>query len=190
MFDYSMFSSFDNSKNLAFEAKITRDFNVIEEWLPARMSSILDIGCGMGGIDILIQNSRSVRRIYLIDGDGTGEKRNGFDHEMKPWNDVKEAKQFVAGNVSNCTVYDKMPARFLVDLIISLKSWGHHYPVDTYLSLAKRSLRSTGRIILDIRRIHKEVGLRSMSSGGFQLISCIYETEKSERMMFERRDNQ
>jgi len=182
-----MFSPFDDTKNLAFEAKIIRDFNMIEEWLPARIDNILDIGCGMGGIDILIQRSRNASKIYLIDGDGTGEKRNGFDAEMKPWNDVREAKQFIAGNVSNCKVYDKTPTRFFVDLVISLKSWGHHYPIDTYLTLVERSLRYYGRVILDIRKGHKEVGLRSMLNNGFWLLSCIYETEKSERMVFEKR---
>jgi len=187
MFNYSMFYHFVSTKGALFEAKIDRDFSMIESWLPARMDSVLDIGCGMGGIDILIQRNRFVKRIYLIDGDGTGEKRNGFSHEMKPWNDVREAKQFIAGNVSNCTVYDKIPTRFLVDLVISLKSWGHHYPVCTYLPLVKRSLHPAGHVIMDIRKIHKEIGLRTMSDNDFRFLSCIYETEKSERMVFDRK---
>ena len=38
------------------------------------------------------------------------------------------------------------------DVMISLLSWGFHYPVSTYSDLAVRSLRSGGTLILDVRK--------------------------------------
>lgn len=41
------------------------------------------------------------------------------------------------------------------ELIYSNCSWGHHYPIETYLDLARRSLRAGGVLIVDLRRGEK-----------------------------------
>jgi len=63
-------------RNRRIREKIVRDFNMVKEWLPIRVNTILDIGCGMGEIDILIQQSEGISKIYLIDGDGTTRNEN------------------------------------------------------------------------------------------------------------------
>jgi SAM-dependent methyltransferase len=39
-----------------------------------------------------------------------------------------------------------------LDLVISLASWGFHYPLRTYLDQVHRALAPGGRLILDVRR--------------------------------------
>ncbi len=39
-----------------------------------------------------------------------------------------------------------------VDLVISLISWGFHYPVATYLDRTHELLKPGGRLILDVRK--------------------------------------
>lgn len=39
-----------------------------------------------------------------------------------------------------------------LDLVISLVSWGFHFPVSTYLDQVHDLLREGGRLILDLRK--------------------------------------
>jgi SAM-dependent methyltransferase len=171
----------------AFEAKTERDFKTIKDWCPGRVDSILDIGCGLGSVNILIARYIYPLYINIIDGDGTEDKRTSFHENTKAWMDRKVTRDFIQRNVSPvCDVRDYPPDPSLTiesDLIISLKSWGHHYPVSMYLGLVQRSLRSGGRVIMDIR-IGRGDGLRAMHEGGFKYLDTTYETPKCKRMVF------
>jgi hypothetical protein len=192
-FDYSNWPVDDEDKIPEFEEKTHRDLDSVKGWFPSSMQSILDIGCGRAAIDILFSRSYPETEIHLMDGDGTGMELVGFVPDLKAWNDVITAQRFV---VANTFVYDKVFAHVAdplltipSDLIISLKSWGHHYPVDIYLGLVQRSLREGGRVIMDIRRERKnlEHGLPKMIDAGFRLLARgVYETPKCERMVFGR----
>jgi SAM-dependent methyltransferase len=179
---------FSQASIQAFEDKTARDFETIKNWYPSKIDSILDIGCGLGSVNILLaQDWLYLREINIIDGDGTVDKRTSFSEDTQAWSDRKLARDFIKSNVSyRCNVLDHPPDPSLTihaDLIISLKSWGHHYPVSVYLDLVKRSLLPGGRIVMDIRRRRGD-GLRAMEEGGFQYLATTYETPKCERMVF------
>jgi SAM-dependent methyltransferase len=172
-----------------FESKAERDYNTIKDWILPEYRSVLDIGSGLGGVDILIGNETNIRTINIMDGDGTVEKTSSYRDDTSAWCDRKIAWDLISRNVPfECIVKDYPPDSSLtipVDLVISLKSWGHHYPVAVYLPLVERSLAPGGRVIMDIRH-RRGNGLQYMQDHGFQRIGATYETPKCLRMVFER----
>ncbi len=169
-----------------YEEYIARQFESIQRWIPDSVSSVLDIGCGLGGINIpLCHAFPSVKRIKLIDGDGTGERKMSYNLDTTAWMDRKIAVSFVRANVDSVIVSEYPPDKAYVpaELMISIKSCGHHYPVDVYIPLMKKSLYKTKRVILDIRR--KTNGVETMEENGFRMIGQCYETNKHKRIIFE-----
>ena len=115
------------------------DFEQIEPYLPESVDSILDIGCGMAGIDILLKQKYPEAKLYLLDGDGPKEDwRGGFESEMKPFSSREVATEFLKSNgVTVDRWYDIGTQDIEADLVISLLSWGWHYPLETYKVKAK-----------------------------------------------------
>jgi hypothetical protein len=86
-------------RDTAQKAKLAKDAWHIEQWnescnetagwLAENMpieGDLLDIGCGLGGIDVLL--SPLVDHMYLLDGTGWDDKRLGYQQETKPWNSL------------------------------------------------------------------------------------------------------
>ncbi len=124
-----------------------------------------------------------------MDSNAEFSKASTFSNDPNPWKDREIATSFVSVNIpKNREIKGHPPDPNITvpsDLIISLKSCGHHYPVGVYIDLMKRSLLPNGRIILDIRR--GTSGLKIMCNGGFTCIgTCDYDSPKCERMVFRR----
>lgn len=167
--------------------RIEQDFQAMLPWLPKRVSSILDIGCGYGHIDDhLIRHYGGQGyggiglSIHLLDGDETvlsvGKERTGYLAKTKPWRDRNVAVSRIKNAFPACQVYGHPANPNLTipcDLIISRRAWGHHFPIATYIGLADRSLRHSGRIITDIRldRGRDTDGLGAFQSYGFRVVS-------------------
>ena len=174
-----------------YEEYCQRHFDSLRPWIAASTSSVLDIGAGKAGVDILI--ARHLGRpltINLLDGDGTGARQMSFRATTQAWADRNIGVMMLEANIpasDDMRVLAHAPdpaATIPADLIISLKSWGHHYPVEIYCDLARRSLRGGGVLILDIRRKHIEAGRHRLSEAGFVFVGQAYETEKSRRLVF------
>lgn len=178
-------------------SRFTRDMEGMGPWLPARIDSFLDIGCGSGRLAALLaQHYGGAVDIHLIDGgkriEPEGKEQIGFEYTRAAWNDRAAAVAEVRKRVPTARVFDYPPNPSLslrppgaqVDLIVSTKSWGHHYGIGVYLDLARRSLRPGGRIVLDVRE--KTNGVEEMAAGGFSVIGEIPSgTDKCRRFVFE-----
>ena len=81
------------------------------------------------------------------------------------------------------TTDNRIPFGSSFGLIISLISWGFHYPVTTYLSEAARVLASDGSVILDVRKGTN--GLRELRSQ-FSDVRVISEKPKFLRLCARR----
>jgi hypothetical protein len=158
--------------------RIEQECERLVPFLPARVSSILDIGCGNHPlIDIWLSRYYSnPLTIHLIDGDKQirprGKEQVNFRQQTIPWRDRNAAIAMLHREVAGCAVYGHPPDPGLTipcDLIVSRRSWGHHYPISTYIDLADRSLREGGRIIVDIR--NETDGLKVFGKRGFRVIS-------------------
>jgi len=112
----------------------------------------LDIGCGLGGMSALIAHHCG-GMLHLMDGTGWADRRTGFGPDMDAFNDMHLTAEMM--RLNGVARYKPWPIGAAdippVDNIVSLLSWGWHYPVETYLPLARRILRPGGRLILDIR---------------------------------------
>lgn len=123
---------------------VKKDFEQIEPYLPETVNSILDIGCGMAGIDVFLKRKYPDAKLYLLDGDG--EKFGaGWNKKLEPFSSRSIAEKLLKANgVEVDGWYDiGTPEKLAADLVISLLSWGFHYPLDTY--------KVSGFVICDLR---------------------------------------
>lgn len=176
----------DSLKRL--EEATLRHFEGIKPWLPVRAGAILDIGCGLGAIDVLIARQLRPREIGLLDGEELGERVSSYQKDgCKPWFNAGIAAALVSLNVTGalCRALPPDPLlSFPADLVISLKSWGHHYPISVYLPLVMRSMPVDGRLIVDIRQ--NTDGKTMLEAAGFEFMAICYESKKCHRMVFRR----
>jgi SAM-dependent methyltransferase len=170
--------------NLAVEyaEAIAKEFAAMVPFLPPEVESVLDIGCGMAGIDVLFWRHYQPD-LYLLDGTGMTEERVGFHQTMKPYNSMKVARELLALNgVPAGRVSEGLPES--CDLVISLFSWGFHYPVSVYLPLVKRVLWHGGRLLLDLR---KGTGGEEALRADFDRVGVLPPWSKADRVCFERK---
>jgi SAM-dependent methyltransferase len=157
-------------KSLFFGAQIKNDFNknmveeysIIRQFLPQNIDSILDIGCGVAGIDVLISNYYANKiNVFLIDK--TRIDKNvyyGFKQRGSFYNSLEIAKNLLETNgvpsdriyIQEATDDNKITFENKFDVVISLISWGYHYPVATYLDQAYEKLKPLGILIIDTRK--------------------------------------
>lgn len=174
---------------MGIDTSVRREFAEMEPYLPKGVKSILDIGCGPAQIDVLLgQHYGAPLEIHLMDGDGTKEQRVGYRPQIEAWNDRRAARRMVKealGDRFKVLAWEPDPNLTIrgLDLIISLKSWCHHYPCAIYLPLVNRSLRPGGKLIVDIR--NKTDGLEVLREAGYRQVVKIGETRKCERWLLE-----
>jgi len=142
---------------------INQEFESIKSFIPNHTRSILDIGCGMAGINIPI--FRYFQRLeidfYLLDRTFIEERiYYHFQERGAFYNSLRMAKEFLQENglPSNKIHLIHAPQDGIIrlgqkiDLLISLISWGWHYPIATYLDSVINLLSPNGRLIVDVRR--------------------------------------
>jgi SAM-dependent methyltransferase len=175
----------------AYEKNIVRDFETIEEFLPMNPSpSILDIGAGLGGIDIyLYDHYKSDARLFLLDKEGYSYKVfYGFYPNASKYNSFDMTRRFLADNgikLEDIRCVDAERNEHLnlfqhrFDVIISLLSCGFHYPVETYLPLIKMTLNRDGVCILDIRSGMGQQEVLKQSFAHVEIIKTIKQVERT-----------
>jgi hypothetical protein len=135
-----------NGGNKDWSASFLRDYDEIESYLPARAGRILDIGCGMAGIDVLLKRRYPEAELWLLDGGWkTGAPRAGYHPTMDGFSDREPANELLAANgiAADRWIDIGTTEHLEADLVISLASWGYHYPLSTY--------HVTGYCIADLR---------------------------------------
>lgn len=169
--------------------RIHREYEKLKPVLPDKIGTVLDIGCGLAGIDVLIARSHGTKRVQLVDGDGTGPRQMGFRADTTAWADVLIGATLLDANVPRLEIFTARPSGGLwdpqyCDIAISFKSWCHHYPAETYAEHVRRVLKPSGTLIVDIRRGTN--GVAVLRDYGFWLVEKVDETPKCERMVFSR----
>lgn len=145
-----------------YRAWLARDYRSIRPFLPDRIRCLVDVGCGIAGIDVLLFRHYGRPRelgVHLYDRSATsGLVTYGFKGESEFYNSLELAEETLAANgvprerVRSHEVTDTGAVRFpRADLVVSLLSWGFHYPVGTYLEAVRDALVPGGRVILDVR---------------------------------------
>jgi SAM-dependent methyltransferase len=142
-----------------YRALMKAEWDSILPFLPETVEVVADIGCGIGGIhEFSGTHFTDLRRIYLIDKpESAGPIYYGFHTTGSAYNELDLSVAYLRSvNVRQEIIYpidlnlDTLPEdRF--DLVLSLLSWGFHFPVDTYLEYITRHLAEAGVLIIDIR---------------------------------------
>ncbi len=176
-----------------FSADMEREYDLIKNHLPDNPQNILDIGCGVAGIDIMLYRHYSQSGIgsnpylHLFDKTEINKKvYYGLEKEAAYYNSLGIAREILIVNgvepshISTQEVTDKpiFPGKRF-DLVISLISWGFHYPINMYIEEVFNSLKIGGMLIVDAR---KGTDGESMLEKKFGSLTIISETTKYRRI--------
>jgi len=135
-----------------------KEYNVIKNYLPRRVSNLMDIGCGLGIINIFFQQHYNDNiKYFLIDKNKIDLKiKYGFKENYESYNVLQETKKLLNSNGiknENILMIDAEKQIVIdqkIDFVISLKSMGYHYPYETYLPLLKKVTSSNCTFIFDL----------------------------------------
>jgi hypothetical protein len=116
-----------------YQESCLQDYTMIYKYLPEKVGSIIDIGCGMAGIDVFLKRRYPDAELYLLDGDGD-EFACGWNDTMKPFSSREAAEELLGLNGIKVTGWLPVNTKkkLKADLIISLLSYGFHYPISAY----------------------------------------------------------
>jgi hypothetical protein len=118
------------------------EFNEILPYLPKEINSIMDIGCGVAGIDILLMQRYPNASLILLDEDGNREEVGGFHQTYTPYTSREVVNKLLEMNGITRYKWKPIGSKGLLkaDLVISLLSWGYHYPLSTYKVKSKMTI--------------------------------------------------
>ena len=154
--------------------------------------SVLDIGAGLGGVDLALRKIFALEKIVLLDKNAEearvfygfeerGAYYNSLDlaRQMLELNGVPSEEIFCLEAPSDGNIVLPPEAGKSVDLVISTISWGFHYPISLYLESVHRLLSKDGSLIVDVR---KGTGGREALSSLFS-VETIAESDRGERLL-------
>lgn len=177
-----------------YTADMEKEYLSIQNALPPSLDSILDIGCGVAGVDVFLARHYASQcpEFYLLD---KTHIENRVFYGFKPagsfYNSLQVAKDLLAANqidpsrvhTIEATPQNEIPVDTNVDLIISLISWGYHYPVQTYLENAYNLLAEKGTLIIDVRK--NTPGLEQLKNK-FKNLEIIIDHKKYVRVLAQK----
>lgn len=174
-----------------YDADMQNEYNSIKHVLPDSCSSVLDIGCGVAGIDVFINRhySEQAPDFYLLDKSRVEKSVFYMFHEQAAfYNSLDVARETLHANgISPECIHlleandrNEISMDVPVDLVLSLISWGFHYPVDIYVERVHELLSENGVVILDVRKGTDGIDVLWRVFGQ---VDVILETEKQYRVM-------
>ena len=165
------------------EELFQREIELIKNYLPKKAKNIIDIGCGLGIINIFlnkIYNNQS--NFFLLDKNRIDKViKYGFSSDYESYNDLKETRNLLINNdirpssINTLDVEKDFKIDAKIDLVISLKSMGYHYPIDQYLKLFQNCCDENTSFIFDVSEGYYN---ESLFKKHFESVDIIYE-EKS-----------
>jgi SAM-dependent methyltransferase len=174
---------------VAYAKTITDIYAMIEPHFPRHCRNLLDVGSGLGAIDVLIHRKTSAN-VYLLDGTAAAHTTKLY---RKPINDMMVAREFLHANGVRLegyyspglqlTSFGAEPYAF--DLVVSFASWCFHYPPRDYIEFIAKRLRRGGRLIVEVRRGRPDY-VAELLAQPIRLVALAGVGEKFERHVYER----
>ncbi len=128
-------------------------------------AKIIDIGSGVAVVDLLLYSYIPNSTFYLVDQEresidnlGTSLPHTPYTIEYPTYNswapiiDAIETSNFDKDRFHFLTPSDSFPEE--VDAVTSYFSWCFHYPKEVYWEKTINSLKTGGKLILDVRPLH------------------------------------
>lgn len=146
----------------SLEIMAKKDFSMIERFLPEQCSEVLDIGCGLGLVDLYIHHHYNTDiNFTLVDANDTivdTHRIRGFNKNYVFYNSMSYVQQFLVNNgirKDNLELVNIMTQKFVTekkyDVILSFLACGWHFSIETYMDIFENNLSDNGVLILDIR---------------------------------------
>ena len=142
-----------------------KEFNSIKNYLPKNSKNILDIGCGLGVINIYLNDYYSKKSYFtLIDKNYIDKKVTyGFNNNSESYNKLEVTKDFLMSNGFKTEQLQLINAdeNFVLnnkyELIISLFSMGYHYSIKNYIDIIKNISTKSTKFIFDLSLEYNEL---------------------------------
>jgi len=169
----------------AYEASLLAQYLSVQPFLPSQCDSILDIGSGLGGIDIhLSRHYGSQPHVCLLDGDNNDPV---VKRSFEPHNSMSVAFDFLHKNgVTNVSSVGpgqlNTRAKGEFDLVVSFSAYAFHIHPGEYLADLKHVCHANTVLIFDVRRT-KVDWLRDLVDA-FGVPKVVEEAEKYMRVAF------
>jgi len=138
-----------------------KEFLTIEKFIDVEDKFFLSIGGGMGGLELIVNQSFHNRNYYFIEKNYISKKiKYGWGGKVndEAYNDLSIQKSFLVTNgMQNSQInifdYDKdsLPT-IKFDVIISLLSLDYHYDFELYMDYLKKVCKPSTKIIFDTIR--------------------------------------
>jgi SAM-dependent methyltransferase len=171
-------------------------FQAIRPHIPKKCHKVLDIGCGIGLLDLFIYRNAPDEKpdLYLFDKsvDLTAPSSasiapTGFNDLYVFTASLAQSARFLELNgvadrhihlceVGTWSISNGAP----FDLVFSRKSWGFHYPLSEYLDEVVSSVAGQGALITDVRA---DQGGERMLQASFRQVDVLEQGNKSALMM-------
>ncbi len=159
--------------------KIKEEFEILKKYLPRNVKNVMDIGCGIGLIDIFLNNYfTDCQKFYLLDKNNIDSKIvYGFSDNYESYSITNVTKNFLINNniqehKLNLIDVDKnfsiKPNS--IDLCISLVSMGYHYPFSQYLDTIKKVSNNNTVFIFDIATEYQDISFLKNIFGDIKII--------------------
>lgn len=161
----------------AYNKSTWEQYTDIIPHIPSSCSSSLDIGSGLGGIDVLLSKHYGTGcKVELLDGehyDAVVKRHN------QPFSNHAVMRNFLEANgVSNYAISSPETAGPKIhDLIISMSAYCFHIHPDTYIDLVRKSC---DRKTICIFRVRKESGYLDYLRQHFRDVYVIKEEKKGD----------
>jgi SAM-dependent methyltransferase len=151
-------------------AGMEKEYLSIKRFLPGRCSRVLDVGCGIAGVDIFLNRHYSADGVefFLLDRSVVEDSvYYSYTERGAFYSSLELAKEILVQNgvqddnvhLIEATEDNEIDIQERVDLVVSLLSWGFHYPVSVYLEQVHDLLDEGGVVILDVNRRRGSEGL-------------------------------
>tara|TARA_Y100000816_G_scaffold119815_1_gene84095 strand:+ start:1419 stop:2105 length:687 start_codon:yes stop_codon:yes gene_type:complete len=149
-----------NSKDIGnnYFQIMSKEFNSIKNSISGDDKTILSIGGGVGGLEVIINNHFNDMKFYFIEKNYISKKvvYNWDMTNKEAYNDLKLQEEFLINNgLKNFSIYDydknHLPDNKF-DIIISLFSLDYHYDFYLYLDFLKNACNIKTKVIFDTIR--------------------------------------
>ncbi len=138
-----------------YAVDVDNDFRQMEPHFPEQVNTIIDIGCGLAGIDILLRRKFPNARIMLLDKNGELPYYN-WQAANNPYGNREMAEELMSCNGLHDAQWIDDTDSLEADLIVSTLAWGFHFPLSTYnvhgfciADLRKGKEQERGKVIAD-----------------------------------------
>jgi SAM-dependent methyltransferase len=175
----------------AYERELRQTYQGMQKYLPDPCWGVLDIGSGLGGIDVLLTRhyQPDPPYVHLLDGEDDAPT---MKLHRQTFNSMKVARRFLLANgvrpdrFGYFTIATNVLPR-PYDIVLSLGSWCFHYPPDTYLELllGGGGLHMGTVLIMDVRTGKPEYAAQIAES--LERVGIIKEASKYTRAVYRRK---